>query len=71
MWFYYTIITTTLEFSPGENSVTKVDVSANTFFGARHAIATLYQLIWYDDEDDVLKILNTVTVLDCPKFAYV
>lgn len=51
-----------------DHPVIKVDVNANTFFGARHALSTLFQLIWYDDEDDVLKIISTANIFDCPKF---
>lgn len=53
---------------PDEHQTIDVRISANTFFGARHALSTLQQLIWYDDEDDVLKIISTANIADCPKF---
>jgi beta-hexosaminidase Fdl len=52
-----------------DHSVIKVDILANSFFGARNGLSTLFQLIWYDDEDDVLKIITTANIFDCPKFA--
>lgn len=53
---------------PDEHQTIEVKISANTFFGARHALSTLQQLIWYDDEDDILKIISTANIVDCPKF---
>lgn len=52
-----------------DHNIIKVDINANSFFGARHGLSTLFQLIWYDDEDDVLKIITTANIFDCPKFA--
>lgn len=52
-----------------EHQKIDVKISANTFFGARHALSTLQQLVWYDDEDDVLKIISAANIVDCPKFA--
>lgn len=51
-----------------EKSTIDVKISANSFFGARHGLSTLQQLIWYDDEDEILKIISTATIEDCPKF---
>lgn len=45
-----------------------VHIRAKSFFGARHALATLQQLIWYDDEDNLLRILDSVHITDEPKF---
>uniref|UniRef100_A0A336MDZ8 beta-N-acetylhexosaminidase n=1 Tax=Culicoides sonorensis TaxID=179676 RepID=A0A336MDZ8_CULSO len=55
-----------------ENTDKTVDVKifAKSFFGARHALTTLQQLIWYDDEDDSLKVLNQAFIDDVPKFNY-
>lgn len=52
----------------GERQTIDVRISANSFFGARHALSTLQQLIWYDDEDDTLKIISSANIVDCPKF---
>lgn len=45
-----------------------VHIRAKSFFGARHALSTLQQLIWYDDEDNLLRILDSVHISDEPKF---
>lgn len=45
-----------------------IHLKAKTFFGARHALSTLQQLIWYDDEDNLLRILSTAHITDEPKF---
>lgn len=49
-----------------------VTVIAETYFGARHALETLSQLIWWDEFDDggMLKILTDVSIVDGPKFPY-
>lgn len=45
-----------------------VQLKAKSFFGARHGLSTLQQLIWFDDEDNLLRILSTAHVTDEPKF---
>lgn len=49
-----------------------VVIEAETFFGARHALETLNQLIWWDDYETggMLKILTNTTIEDAPKFPY-
>lgn len=51
--------------------ILKVHIKANSFFGARHGLSTLQQLIWYDDEDESLRILSAAHIQDEPKFKYV
>lgn len=48
--------------------ILKVSIKAKTFFGARHGLSTLQQLIWFDDEYDALKIWSTAHIQDEPKF---
>uniref|UniRef100_A0A1A9X4S7 beta-N-acetylhexosaminidase n=1 Tax=Glossina brevipalpis TaxID=37001 RepID=A0A1A9X4S7_9MUSC len=48
----------------------RVHINANTFFGARHGLSTLQQLIWFDDEDNLLRTLSKVIIVDSPKFRY-
>lgn len=47
-------------------------IQARTFFGARHGLETLSQLIWWDeyDEGGKLKVLKGASVQDAPAFAY-
>lgn len=47
-----------------------VTLSAHAFFGARHALQTLSQLIWFDDELGMYRILNEAHIEDAPKFRY-
>lgn len=50
------------------NYSVNVIISGKTFFGARHGLETLQQLIWYDDNYKSLKIFTDVTIEDCPSF---
>lgn len=52
------------------NDILTATISATNFFGARHGLETLNQLIWYDEVYDVLRILHNVEIKDYPKFAY-
>ncbi|XP_039447516.1 probable beta-hexosaminidase fdl isoform X1 [Culex pipiens pallens] len=45
-------------------------VFANSFFGAKHALTTMQQLVWFDDEERVLKILNKALIEDVPRFNF-
>ena len=53
-----------------KGGVITVDVTAVTFFGARHGLETLSQLIWRDDYDDLLSIITDVNIRDVPSFSY-
>lgn len=48
----------------------EVKITSQTFFGARHGLQTLSQLIWYDDELAMFRILNEAVIEDAPKFRY-
>lgn len=48
----------------------EVKITAESFFGARHGLQTLSQLIWYDDSLDLYRILDEATIQDAPKFKY-
>lgn len=54
------------------DNVVEVNIYAETFFGARHALETLSQLIWWDEFDNggMLKLLANVSIEDAPKFPY-
>lgn len=47
-------------------------ITAKTFFGARHGLETLSQLIWWDDyaNGGCLKVLKVATVQDRPAFPF-
>uniref|UniRef100_A0A1Q3F2V3 beta-N-acetylhexosaminidase n=1 Tax=Culex tarsalis TaxID=7177 RepID=A0A1Q3F2V3_CULTA len=47
-----------------------VKVFANSFFGAKHALTTMQQLMWFDDEERVFKILNKALIEDVPRFNF-
>ncbi|XP_032306984.1 probable beta-hexosaminidase fdl isoform X2 [Drosophila ananassae] len=47
-----------------------VEISANSYFGARHGLSTLQQLIWYDDQDRLLHTYSNSEIKDAPKFRY-
>lgn len=49
----------------------QIEITAKSFYGARHGLSTLQQLIWYDDEEDMLRILNKAHIKDAPKFRYI
>ncbi|XP_050326620.1 probable beta-hexosaminidase fdl [Bactrocera neohumeralis] len=53
-----------------ERRTVNIHITANSFFGARHALSTLQQLIWYDDEDNLLHILSKAIIIDTPRFRY-
>lgn len=47
-----------------------VNISSKTFFGARHALETLSQLIWWDEYKDCLRIIKGASIEDGPKIPY-
>lgn len=48
----------------------KVIINAKTYFGARHALETLSQMIGYDDLSDTLLIYREALITDKPVFAH-
>ena len=56
---------------PGQNlDNVIVIINAKTYFGARHALETLSQMIGYDDLSDTLIIYREASVTDKPVFAH-
>lgn len=45
-------------------------IEAKNFFGARHGLETLSQLIWFDDVDETLNVLYDLKIKDEPTFPY-
>ncbi|CAG7836289.1 unnamed protein product [Allacma fusca] len=64
---YSVVITSYLE---GQGRHIHVDVSAVTFFGVRHGLETLGQLIAFDDDNESLRIVSEAIIQDQPKFKY-
>lgn len=60
----YTLAITT------SGSVTKAIITAETFFGARHALETLSQLIVWDDLNNNLLMIDTANIIDGPAFPH-
>ncbi|XP_045139187.1 chitooligosaccharidolytic beta-N-acetylglucosaminidase-like isoform X2 [Portunus trituberculatus] len=53
-----------------DGAATTATITAPTFFGARHALETLAQLVDYDETRDALMVVQTAAVTDAPAFAY-
>lgn len=52
------------------DDVTSVTISAPTFFGARHGLETLTQLVEFHEVQQDLMILQSASVYDAPTFKY-
>ncbi|KAK7063269.1 beta-N-acetylhexosaminidase activity protein [Halocaridina rubra] len=52
------------------DSQTTAQIAAQTFFGARHALETLSQLVEYEENRETLMILRSVNIHDEPAFKY-
>ena len=48
----------------------RADISAANYFGARHGIETLFQLMEYDDITMNYIILNSAEIRDYPEFRH-
>ncbi|CAG9763941.1 unnamed protein product [Ceutorhynchus assimilis] len=53
-----------------KNKEIVASIGAKTYFGARHGLETLAQLIWWDDYRQTLMVLKGATIQDKPKFPY-
>lgn len=54
----------------GSVQTISINISAPTYFGARHALETLSQLIWYDSVANMLKIFHDLVIDDRPVFPH-
>ncbi|KAJ0175402.1 hypothetical protein K1T71_008561 [Dendrolimus kikuchii] len=59
-----------LKISPSSTDRINATVSANNFFGVRHGLETLSQLVVYDDIRNHLLIVRDVTINDKPAYSY-
>ena len=55
---------------PGDVQGIHISVSAKTYYGARHGMETLSQMITYDDLSDTLQTYSTAVVEDEPSFKH-
>ncbi|XP_071535259.1 chitooligosaccharidolytic beta-N-acetylglucosaminidase-like isoform X2 [Panulirus ornatus] len=53
-----------------KSDITTATIIAPTYFGARHALETLSQLIEYEENRDSLMIVSDANVTDSPNFKY-
>ncbi|XP_045467593.1 probable beta-hexosaminidase fdl [Harmonia axyridis] len=53
-----------------KNRAISVNIIASTFFGARHALESLSQLIWFDPSSKTHRILHNLEIEDAPSFTY-
>jgi len=61
----------TLKIKQDENgSMLKVEITAKTYFGCRHALETLSQLVVFDELKGSLVMPSSVTIEDEPAFSY-
>lgn len=58
-------------FTDANANTIHVQLKAKSFFGARHGLSTLQQLIWFDDEDNLLRVMSAAHVIDEPKFKWI
>jgi len=57
--------------SPPDNpSLMVANVEAQTYFGARHAVETLSQLIAYDESNNALQIVSSADIIDKPEYTH-
>ena len=47
-----------------------VEIKANSYYGARHGVETLNQLITYDELTDSLQLFTSARIMDAPTFPY-
>ncbi|KAL9915177.1 probable beta-hexosaminidase fdl [Glossina fuscipes] len=48
----------------------EANITANSFFGARHALSTLQQLMWFDERESWWRTLSKIDIVDAPRFRY-
>jgi len=57
--------------SPPDNANLLVaNINATTYFGARHALETLSQIIAYDDNTDTLQMVTRADITDKPEYTH-
>lgn len=59
-----------LNVSTDSHADIEVQITAKTFFGARHAFETLSQLTEYDEINNSMQVLTSALILDKPAYPY-
>ncbi|KAI5632375.1 glycosyl hydrolase family 20, catalytic domain-containing protein [Phthorimaea operculella] len=59
-----------LKVQPVSNDKLNATITANTFFGVRHGLETLSQVIFYDEISEQLLMITDVSVSDKPAYTY-
>ncbi|KAI5643348.1 glycosyl hydrolase family 20, catalytic domain-containing protein [Phthorimaea operculella] len=59
-----------LKVQPVSNDKLNATINANTFFGVRHGLETLSQVIFYDEISEHLLMVRDVSVSDKPAYPY-
>ncbi|XP_060520214.1 chitooligosaccharidolytic beta-N-acetylglucosaminidase-like [Cylas formicarius] len=59
-----------LKISSGSDQNLQINIDSGSFFGARHALETLSQLIVYDDINNQILIPSDVVITDKPKYPW-
>ncbi|KAJ2942713.1 hypothetical protein O0L34_g2183 [Tuta absoluta] len=59
-----------LKVQPLSNDKLNATITANTFFGVRHGLETLSQVIFYDDISEHLLMVRDVSISDKPAYPY-
>ena len=53
-----------------KNGLLEVLIEANNYYGARHAVETLFQLVVWDEVGESYLMLDTVDITDWPEFPH-
>ena len=53
-----------------EEKTVKIEISAENYFGARHGIETIFQLMEFDELFESFIILTNLTIKDFPEFRH-
>lgn len=66
----FTLETYSLTLTPEPNGNVHAGIAAPNFFGARHGLETLNQLMTYDELTNSFRMLNNLTIVDSPSYPH-
>ena len=70
IYLYWVVLKMTINSKGSGQDTVHVSIAAPTYFGARHGMETLGQMISYDDMSDTLQIYETAHVEDSPSYSH-